>query len=185
MYLFIGFMFLFLIIYILFTLSINEFIFNLFGITAIAFTLVFSFEYLFNENPFSTHAQMLCDENIQTTTSSKQQSGMQVLPLFHNIENTLKQSLAFTNQDYSIRELAQALNQKESIVSEAIKSCGYTGFREYICSLRLEHFKHLADTCPEKNIKELMFQCGFTSRSTFYRNFTKKYGVSPLKYLEK
>ena len=135
MYLFIGFMFLFLIIYILFTLSINEFIFNLFGITAIAFTLVFSFEYLFNENPFSTHAQMLCDENIQTTTSSKQQSGMQVLPLFHNIENTLKQSLAFTNQDYSIRELAQALNQKESIVSEAIKSCGYTGFREYICSL--------------------------------------------------
>lgn len=185
MYLFLGFMFLFLIIYILFTLSINEFIFNLFGITAITFTLVFSFEYLFNENPFSTHAQMLYDSNPPTAVSPKTESGMQVSPLFHNIENILKQSLAFTNQDYSIKELAQALNQKESIVSEAIKSSGYTGFREYICSLRLEHFKHLADTCPEKNIKELMFQCGFTSRSTFYRNFMKKYGVSPLKYLEK
>ena len=34
MYLFLGFMFLFLIIYILFSLSVNEFIFNLFGITA-------------------------------------------------------------------------------------------------------------------------------------------------------
>lgn len=184
MYLFIGFMFLFLIIYILFTLSINEFIFNLFGITAVAFTLLFSFEYLFNENPFSTHTQMLYNGNLQDESLSGKQSDVQILPLFSIIEDTLKENLAFTNQNYSIKDLAEVLSQKESAVSEAIKSSGYTGFREYICSLRLEYFKELADTCPEKNVKELMFQCGFTSRSTFYRNFMKKYGVSPLKYLE-
>lgn len=122
MYLFIGFMFLFLIIYILFTLSINEFIFNLFGITAITFTLLFSFEYLFNENPFSTHTQMLYNGDSQHKLHSEQQSDVQVLPLFGIIENTLKQSLAFTNQDYSIRDLAEILKQKESAVSEAIKS---------------------------------------------------------------
>lgn len=55
MYLFLGFMFLFLIIYILFSLSVNEFIFNLFGITAVVFSLVFSVEYLLYENPFSSH----------------------------------------------------------------------------------------------------------------------------------
>lgn len=185
MYLFIGFMMLFLVIYILFTLSINEFIFNLFGITAIVFTLVFSFEYLFNENPFSTHTQMLYNEKSPEKVSTVQQNEMQVLPLFGTIEDTLKQTLAFTDQHYSIQDLATTLNQKESSVSEAIKSSGYTGFREYICSLRLEYFKQLADTCPEKNVKELMFQSGFTSRSTFYRNFMRKYGVSPLKYLEK
>lgn len=40
MYLFAGFMLLFLVIYILFTLSINEFIFNLFGATAVVFSLL-------------------------------------------------------------------------------------------------------------------------------------------------
>ena len=30
-----------------------------------------------------------------------------------------------------------------------------------------------------------MFASGFTSKSTFYRNFVKKYGVSPLKYRDK
>ena len=33
-------------------------------------------------------------------------------------------------------------------------------------------------------IKELMFACGFTSRATFYRNFSEKYGVSPSKFIE-
>nr|WP_286334829.1 hypothetical protein [Bacteroides caecimuris] len=30
-----------------------------------------------------------------------------------------------------------------------------------------------------ENTKELMFACGFTSRATFYRNFSEKHGVSP------
>ena len=38
MYLFIGFLFVFLGIYILFTLNINEFVFNLFGIMAVSYT---------------------------------------------------------------------------------------------------------------------------------------------------
>ena len=37
---------------------------------------------------------------------------------------------------------------------------------------------------PKSNVKELMFACGFTSRATFYRNFSEKYGVSPSKFIE-
>lgn len=59
MYVFIGFMFLFLGIYTTFTLNINEFVFNLFGIAALVFTLSFSVVYLFRENPFSSHILML------------------------------------------------------------------------------------------------------------------------------
>lgn len=182
MHLFIGFLFLFLGIYMLFTLSINEFIFNLFGIMAIIFTVLFSILYLCYENPFSDHIDMVSDTESKSQQAEKDVA--QPLQLFCTIESYLKEKHPYIDQHYSIEHLAKSLNEKEHAVSAAIKSKGFTGFREYINYLRLEHFKQLAVENPEKNVKELMFACGFTSRATFYRNFSEKYGVSPTKFLD-
>lgn len=181
-YLFISFLFIFLGIYVSFTLSINEFIFNLFGITAITFTILFSTQYLRSENPFSDHIEMMCDKTI-----NKEESHAKLpppSPLFSTIEIYLKEHHSYTNKDYSLENLAKSLEEKEITVSEAIKSGGFTGFREYINHLRLEWFKQLATEYPTKNVKELMFLSGFSSRSTFYRNFSDRYGISPSKFIE-
>lgn len=183
MYLFIGFMFLFLGIYITFTLNINEFIFNLFGITAVTFVLLFSTLYLFQENPFSNHILIISSTN-ENTLSVHDETNSAPLPLLASIDAYLKQTGVYTDKEYTIRQLAEALNKKERAVSQAIKSGGFTGFREYINYLRLEHFKQLASTHSDKNIKELMYLCGFTSRTTFYRIFTEKFGVSPTQFIE-
>lgn len=179
MYAFIGFMFLFLSIYVTFTLNINEFVFNLFGITALVFTLLFSTLYLFRENPFSDHIQMI-------PANDKEEKGivLQTSPLFSSVDNYLKQYPVYTDKNYTLQKLAEALDEKEKTISQAIKSGGFTGFREYINYLRLEHFKQLAAEAPDKNIKELMYLCGFTSRTTFYRNFADKFGISPTQFIE-
>lgn len=181
MYLFIGFLFLFLGIYILFTLYINEFIFNLFGIMAIVFTVLFSILYLYYENPFSDHINMICDTENESQQTEK---ACHPLPLFSVIESHLKEHHPFTDQNYSIENLAEALNVKGQDVSAAIKSKGFTGFREYINNLRLEYFKQLSAENHDKNVKELMYACGFNSRATFYRNFSEKYGISPSKFID-
>ncbi len=176
MYLFAGFMLLFLVIYILFTLSINEFIFNLFGATAVVFSLLFSIEYLRHENPFSLRRSeplALEEDPIEETLH----------PLFPEIERAIRKDAFFTDKDCTLESVAQAIGERKEAVAEAIKSAGFTSFREYVSHLRLEHFKALAEANPEMNIKELMYACGFTSRSTFYRNFTRHYGESPLKYI--
>ena len=178
MYFFIGFMFLFLGIYITFTLNINEFVFNLFGIVALVFTLFFSTLYLFRENPFSDHIQMLPPDG------QEEEASLQTSPLFASINTYLKEYPAYTNKGYTLKALAGALDKKERQISQAIKSEGFTGFREYINYLRLEHFKQLATEDPNKNIKELMYLCGFTSRTTFYRNFAEKFGISPTQFIE-
>lgn len=181
MYLFIGFLFLFLGIYILFTLYINEFIFNLFGIMAIIFTVLFSILYLYYENPFSDHINMICNTENEAQQVEK---SCQPHPLFSIIEKYLKEQHPYTNQNYNIENLAEALDIKEHDISIAIKSKGFTGFREYINNLRLEYFKQLSTEQNEKNVKELMFACGFNSRATFYRNFSDKYGISPTKFID-
>ena len=176
MYLFIGFMVLFVAIYMLFTLSINEFIFNLFGITAITFTLLFSMLYLRYENPFSYRVQLVSDGVSGYSEPFH--------PLFRKIEAYMAERHPYTNGKYKIEELADSLDETAICISKAIKNGGFTGFKEYINNLRLEHFKQLAMQNPDKNIKELMFLCGFNSRSAFYRNFSDKFGVTPMQYLE-
>lgn len=177
MYFFIGFMCLFVFIYCLFTLFINEFVFNLFGATAIIFAVFFSVQYLRKENPFSNHV-------FQTVQPSGDGDVSVPFPLFYKIDTFLKSSKAYTSSDYDLRILSEALQVKEAQLSLAVKSAGFSSFREYLNDLRLLHFRQLVEARENKNIKELIFLSGFNSRSTFYRNFSDKYGVSPKQFVE-
>lgn len=174
MFLFLGFNFLLIGLYSLFTLSINSFIFNGFGITSVIFAITFSILYLRSENPLSIHTG-----NFEKNTSST----YKVSPIFFEIENLMKEKRPFIDSNCSSKNLAEILGVKEQIIIQAIKSAGFTGFKEYINYQRLEHFKVLASNNSHISIKELMFACGFSSRSTFYRVFSEQYGITPIKYI--
>lgn len=177
MYVFIGFMFVFLVIYILFTLDISYFIFNLFGATAIVFTLFFSLQYLKRENPFS-----VCLYDPEKVAAPVLVPS--TLPLFLKIDELFQEKPLYASPHYTIKDLSEQLQVRERCLSEAIKSAGYSSFREYMNHLRLDYFRQMAVKYPDKNIKELIFLTGFNSRATFYRNFSDKYGMSPSRFLE-
>lgn len=180
MFVFVGFMMLFACIYILFTLDISYFIFNLFGATAVVFALFFSIQYLYRENPFSVCITSADTE--QTTASSLELSAPE--SLFMRISDYFQSDPCFVHQDYSIKHLATSLQESEPRISTAVKSAGFSSFREYLNDLRLLYFRQMALACPEKNIKELIFLSGFNSRATFYRNFSDKFGISPSQYID-
>ncbi|MCD7972117.1 MAG: helix-turn-helix domain-containing protein [Candidatus Azobacteroides sp.] len=178
MYLFIGFMFLLLGIYILFTLYINDIFFNGFGIASILFSILFSALYLHYENPLSSYTDTDTQQTIEKLPS------LTPVPLYFEIDRYLKNTHAYTDPAYTVSLLATHFGEKESVISMAIKSGGYTGFREYINFLRLEYFREQVAMDPEKSIKEYMFNGGFNSRSTFYRLFSERYGMTPTQYIE-
>ena len=49
---------------------------------------------------------------------------------------------------------------------------------EYIRSVRLEQAQHLLKT-GNLSVQEVMYACGFVTKTYFYREFQKKYGVTP------
>ena len=138
-------------------------------------------QYMYRENPFSDHMVMV---SCSTSDSLHSIALPQPLPLFVSIDSYLRCHHPYTDPNYTLQQLADSQEVKPFIVSKAIKSGGFTGFREYINCLRLEYFKRLAAEENNLSIKELMFRSGYTSRSTFYRNFAARYGISPTKYLE-
>lgn len=180
MYVFIGIICLFVLIYCLFTLFINEFIFNLFGATSILFAVFFSVQYLLKENPFSSR----CTNNKEEGSISDKEEPDMLSSLFIQIENHLYATLAYTDPNYNLHILSKALQIKENQLSLAIKSAGFSSFREYINDLRLQHFKKLIESGSDRSIKELIYLTGFNSRSTFYRNFSDKYGLSPTEFVD-
>lgn len=52
---------------------------------------------------------------------------------------------------------------------------------EFIRSIRLEHAAKLLRT-TQLTVSEIMFRCGFSNKSYFYREFLKQYGYSPKDY---
>lgn len=180
MFLFMGFMLLFVCIYILFTLDISYFIFNLFGATAVVFALFFFIQYLFRENPFSVY--VVPDPSVNTISGQLEEAVPE--PLFLRISDFFQSDHCYANHDYSLKQLAASLHETELHISAAIKSAGFSSFREYINDMRLQYFRQLALSAPEKNIKELIFLSGFNSRATFYRNFSDKFGMSPTQFID-
>lgn len=178
MYWLIGFMFLQFVIYFFFTLYINPLFFNALGITAVIFAITFSVQYLRSENPFSVHATQANSIHVEISST------IETSPLFHEIDAYLRENHPYTDSNYDLARLAESFGKSEWIVSTAIKSGGYTGFREYVNNLRLEYFKYQVSLDSQRTVKELMYICGFTSRATFYRIFAQQYGVSPTEYFE-
>lgn len=176
MYVFWAFMSLFLCIYVLFTLDISYLVFNLFGATAIVFTFFFSVQYLRRENPFSVY--------MPESALKRPAEELAPMPLFYKIDSFYHEEPDYIPVHYKLDQLAEHLREPEDLLSDAIKSAGYSSFREYMTTLRLEYFRREALLHPDKNIKELIFISGFHSRATFYRNFSEKYGCSPMHFLE-
>ncbi|MBR8706284.1 hybrid sensor histidine kinase/response regulator transcription factor [Bacteroides pyogenes] len=52
---------------------------------------------------------------------------------------------------------------------------------EFVRAIRLEYAARLLRT-TKLTVSEIMFQCGFSNKSYFYREFSKQYGVSPKGY---
>jgi len=174
MYVFLVFNILLSIIFILFTLFINTFFFNALGILSVTFAITFSILYLRYENPLSIHIG--CEEQVISVTNK-------TYSCFYEIDKYIKEKKAFICSNYSINDVVEALQMNEQEILKSIKNAGFTGFREYLNFMRLEYFKTLATQHPDRTIKELMFACGFSSRTTFYRVFAEQYGISPVKYI--
>lgn len=192
MYVFIGFMFSLLGIYILFTLFICDLFFNGFGAISILFAIFFSVQYLRKESPLSDHVEIAnIVEHRKSEEDDAEETVMEtiieptILPLFQSIDNYLKENPDYANSKFTIEQLSKSIRESETNISQAIKSAGYSGFREYINKLRLEHFRDLILEDPHRTTKELWIECGFSSKATFYRQFSLEYNEAPRDFIEK
>ena len=88
----------------------------------------------------------------------------------------------YTNSEINLDKLISALATNRTYLFEAVKAVTEKTPVEYIRSLQLEEAKQMLETRFELNIETIAEDCGFNSRSTFYRLFRERYQINPTEY---
>lgn len=94
---------------------------------------------------------------------------------------------AWRNPDLSLKELARLLEMKERDVSRALNQKKDSSFYRVINDLRVEDFKArmAKGEADEYSIFGLASEVGFKTKTTFYKAFRAKEGLTPGDYLNK
>ena len=90
----------------------------------------------------------------------------------------------FSDDDISIKKIADELYISQSYVSKIFASKLKYRFREYINELRISYAKKLLSE-SELKIVDVMLECGFKNQSSFNRIFSQICSLSPSEYRRK
>lgn len=103
-----------------------------------------------------------------------------------NLTKVMKEQKLFLNPELSIGQLAQAISVHPNHLSQVINLVEAKTFYDFINGWRINEFKIMAAQ-PENRkytLLALAFECGFNSKTAFYRNFKNVTGQSPTQYLK-
>lgn len=100
--------------------------------------------------------------------------------LFGSLSRIMEEQKLYTNPTLSRREMAEAVGTNTTYLSDAVKACtdGMT-ISEYLNRMRLNWAGKMLVEAGDMAVDIVGEQCGFSSRSTFYRLFRDYYGMSP------
>lgn len=91
----------------------------------------------------------------------------------------------FLDKDLDLGSLSLMLNITDKKLSTLINQNFGLGFTDYVNAYRIQAFLEKVDSgqLDQLSIAGLADQCGFSSKTTFYRAFKKIYGCTPTHYL--
>lgn len=112
------------------------------------------------------------------------------LSTFENLKIKLKQLTddgIYLDPDLSLISLAKILGSNRTYVQKAINELYGVSFSDYVNSQRIRHSLGLMQTMPRESIvlKQIATDSGYSSSSSFYRNFELFTGYSPTEWMNK
>ena len=95
----------------------------------------------------------------------------------------LTESRLFLDTDLTVDRLAKRLTVPSRALSLAINQTKGVNVSQYVNDFRLDHAAGLLAE-GQSSVAEVMEQSGFLTRSNFYREFQRRFGVTPAAYRE-
>jgi AraC-like DNA-binding protein len=104
--------------------------------------------------------------------------------LFNDLEKYMNEKQPFKNPVITLKELAHDLRLNERILSQVLNDYKKQNFYDYINSYRIKAVKEILNDpfANNRTMLDVLFDCGFNSKTTFNRTFKKFTGYTPSDY---
>lgn len=107
------------------------------------------------------------------------------LPFFNKIKDYLTKD-RYLNPAFKLETMSKDLSIPKHIISQYFQQVYEDSFVRTVNAWRIEYAcQLLLQDDVDFNIENLAFACGFSSRASFYRNFSQEKDCTPLAYREK
>lgn len=100
----------------------------------------------------------------------------------YSIKDYLDDHADYTEEDFSLQQLSEKIGIPKHHISQAIADNLQTTFYELVNTYRLDLFIDRLHDDPSANVADLAYEVGFKSRTTFYKYFKTKTGLTPSEY---
>lgn len=104
------------------------------------------------------------------------------MQLFLAFKELLLKNNLYLSAEFDRHRLIEKLGTNERYLIEAVHAGSGMTIGSYISHLRLRYALNLLHERPEFTLEAIALDSGHTSYSTFFRAFTKTYGMSPTEY---
>ncbi|MHB9142657.1 MAG: helix-turn-helix domain-containing protein [Paludibacter sp.] len=146
--------------------------------------LAMNFEFIFLFILTTLKAGMLETEKVEVKKIPRQINEEQAVHNWKMLTAFMDSSKLYRDGACSLSTLAEPTKISGNEMSRLLHEYGKTSSSKFINKYRLEEaIASLQDKSKyRKTIDTIAFNCGFGSRSSFYRVFKRVYGISPAKY---
>lgn len=118
----------------------------------------------------------------QTVVTEKQEDEEPLRKIFDKLLEVLEYENLYKNATLSLADTAKILGTNEKYLSKAISDYSKMNYSNFINFYRINEAKRMILEEKSININEVMYACGFNSKSPFYSAFTKYTGMSPKQF---
>lgn len=125
------------------------------------------------------------DEAATYSTQGAAEQKDEMTMLGKKIEQLMTERKFYLTRNLQIGDVAREVGSCRTYVSNYVNQTQHTSFSIYINTLRIEHAKQLMLENREIKMQQIYDLSGFTSETSFYRNFYKVEGMSPAEWLKK
>lgn len=148
-------------------------------------TLLFLLLYIGHKQDF-TIADLIREnqpESVTPLTDSTINSTLQQIE--EDMDALMQQEKIFLLPDLRINDLAIRLHTNREYIYQVLRHCKGASFAEYINRQRIDYVITLLKEDPSAPATETCIKAGYTSQSSYFRNFKRFTGMTPREYLQK
>lgn len=155
--------------------------------------LMASFGYRFTKHWFTNQNKSKTAESSQDPVASKVSKSVvttldkeEANSLKFDLEKCMQEKKPYTDPELSLSKLAQSIQTTDKKLSILLNQNMNTSFYDYLNTFRINDFKEgfKNGKLDDLSITGLATQCGFKSKSSFYRAFKKETGMTPTAYFK-